>query len=61
MNKNLNNVIGRWAAFAVAIETAVFAVTLIWGILFHTQIDQILGYIASLLLAMSVVALMACF
>lgn len=61
MNKPLESTIGRWAALSIAIETGVFAVTLAWGILFHTQLDQILGYIASLLLAISVVIMMACF
>ena len=61
MKKSFESTIGRVAALSIAVETTVFALTLIWGILFHTQFDQILGYIASLLLAISVVVLMACF
>lgn len=61
MNKNLNFKIGRTAALAVLIETLVFAFALLWGLFFHSLFDQILSYIASLLLAVSVVILMACF
>ena len=61
MNKNFSSMIGRAAALAVAIETIIFAFSLIWGVIFHTELDQNLGYIASLLLAISVVIMMACF
>lgn len=61
MNKNLASTIGRAAALCVAIETIIFAFSLIWGLIFHTEFDQILGYIASLLLAVSFVMMMACF
>ena len=61
MNKNFSFVIGRAAALSIAVETIVFAFSLIWGVIFHTEFDQNLGYIASLLLAISVVIMMACF
>jgi hypothetical protein len=61
MNKKFGFQIGRTAALAIAIETIVFAFSLIWGVIFHTEFDQNLGYIASLLLAISVVIMMACF
>ena len=61
MNKNYSLVIGRAAALSIAIETTVFAFSLIWGVIFHTEFDQNLGYIASLLLAVSVVIMMTCF
>ncbi len=59
--KNMNLKIGRAAALAVMIETLVFAFALLWGLFFHSLFDQILSYVASLLLAVSVVILMACF
>jgi len=61
MNKNFSLIIGRAAALFIAIETIIFAFSLIWGVIFHTEFDQNLGYIASLLLAISVVIMMACF
>ena len=61
MNKNFGFRIGRVAAISIAIETIVFAFSLFWGLIFHTEFDQNLGYIASLLLAKSVVVMMACF
>jgi hypothetical protein len=61
MNKNISLVIGRVAALSIAIETIVFAFSLIWGVIFHSEFDQNLGFIASLLLAVSVVIMMACF
>ena len=61
MKRNINLVIGRAAALAIAIETIVFAFSLIWGVIFHTEFDQNLGFVASLLLAISVVIMMACF
>jgi multisubunit Na+/H+ antiporter MnhB subunit len=61
MHKNYNLEIGRVAAIFIVIETIVFAFSLIWGVIFHTEFDQNLGFIASLLLAVSVVIMMACF
>ncbi len=61
MNKNLCHAIGRMAALSITAETAVFAFSLVWGLLFHTQFDKNLGYAASLLLAMSVVVMTSCF
>ena len=61
MNNNFTSLIGRRAALSIVIETLVFAFSLIRGVIFHTEFDQNLGYIASLLLAISVVIMMACF
>jgi hypothetical protein len=61
MNKNFGFRIGRMASLSIAIETIVFAFSLVWRLIFHTEFDQNLGYIASLLLAISVVIMMACF
>jgi hypothetical protein len=61
MNRNFSFGLGRAAALSIAIETIVFAFSLIWGLLFDTEFDQNLGYVASLFLAVSVVILMACF
>ncbi len=61
MNRNPISAIGRTAALSIVVETAVFAFSLVWGLIYHTEFDQNLGYAASLLLAVSVVILMACF
>ncbi len=61
MNKNPIGAIGRIAAISIVVETVVFAFSLVWGLIFHSEFDQNLGYAASLLLAISVVIMMACF
>jgi hypothetical protein len=61
MNKNYGFVIGRAAALSIAIETIVFAFSLILEVIFPTEFAKNLGYIASLLIAISVVMMMACF
>jgi len=61
MNKNFSFVIGRAAALSIAVATIVFAITLIWEVINLSEFAKILGYIASLLIAISVVIMMACF
>ena len=61
MNKDLSFIIGRAAALSIAVETIVFAFSLIWEVVFPTEFATNLGYIASLLIATSVVIMMACF
>ena len=61
MNKNFGFAIGRVAALAIAIVTIVFAVSLIWEVINYSEYAKNLGYVASLLLAISVVIMMACF
>ncbi|MDP8207835.1 MAG: hypothetical protein P9L92_14295 [Candidatus Electryonea clarkiae] len=61
MNKNFRFVIGRAAALSIAIETIVLAFSLVWEVISYTVFAQNLGYIASLLIAISVVIMMACF
>jgi len=61
MNKNFSFVIGRAAALAIAIVTIVFAISLIWEVINLSEFAKNLGYIASLLLAISVVIMMASF
>ncbi len=61
MNRNPIMAIGRVAALSIVVETVVFAFSLVWGLIYHTEFDQNLGYAASLLLAISVVIMMACF
>jgi len=61
VNKNFGFVIGRAAALSIAVETIVFAFSLIWEVIFPTEFAKNLGYIASLLIAISVVIMMACF
>jgi hypothetical protein len=60
MNKNSSFVIGRAAALSIAVETTVFAFSLIWEVILPTEFAKNLGYIASLLIAASVVIMMAC-
>ena len=60
MKRDINSAIGRVVSISIAVETIIFAFSLLWGIIFHTEYDQIIGYLASLFLAASVVVLMAC-
>ena len=60
MDKNFSFVIGRAAALSIAVETTVFAFALIWEVILPTEFAKNLGYIASLLIAISVVIMMAC-
>ena len=61
MNKNFSLIIGRVAALAIAIVTIVFAISLIWEVINLSEFAKNLGYVASILLAISVVIMMACF
>jgi len=61
MNKNFSFVIGRAAALAIAVVTLVFAFSLIWEVINYSEFAKNLGYVASLLLAISVVIMMASF
>jgi hypothetical protein len=61
MNKNFSFVIGQAAAMAMAIVTITFAISLIWEMINLSEFAKNLGYVASLLLAISVVIMMACF
>ncbi len=47
MNKNFGFRIGQAATLSIAIETIVFGFSLFWGLIFHAEFDQSLGYIAS--------------
>lgn len=60
MNKNFSFVIGRAVALLIAVETIVLAITLILEVINLSEFAAKLGYIASLLIAISVVILMAC-
>ena len=61
MNKNFSFVIGRAAALSIAITTIVFAISLIWEVISPTAFPKNLGYVASILIAIGVVIMMACF
>jgi hypothetical protein len=61
VNKHFSFAIGRVAALAIAIVTTVFAISLIWEVIAFSEFAKNLGYVASLLLAISVVIMMACF
>jgi hypothetical protein len=61
MNKNFSLILGRVAALAIAIATIVFAISLIWEMINLSEFAKNLGYVASILIAISVVIMMACF
>lgn len=61
MDKDFSFKIGRAAALAIAVVTIVFAISLIWEVINASEFARNLGYVASLLLAVSVVIMMACF
>ena len=61
MDKNHSFVIGRAAALSIAITTIVFAISLIWEMISLSAFAMNLGYIASILIAISVVIMMAGF
>jgi len=61
VNKNLSLVIGRAAALSIAVETVVLTLSLIWEVIYPAEFAINLGYIASFLIAISVVIMMACF
>jgi hypothetical protein len=60
VNRNSTFAIGQVAALSIAVETIVFAFSLIWEVIHPTEFAKNLGYIASLLIAVSVVIMMAC-
>jgi hypothetical protein len=61
VKKDFSSAIGQVAALSIAIETVIFALSLIWELISPSALAQNLGYIASFLLAISVVTMMACF
>ena len=61
MNKNPSFAIGRAAALGITIVTILFAISLIWEVLYRSEFAKNLGYVASLLLAIFVVIMMTCF
>ena len=61
MNKNFSLIIGRSAALAIAIATIIFAISLIWEMINLSEFAKNLGYVACIILAPSVVIMMACF
>jgi hypothetical protein len=58
MQKNRVAVVGTYASIAVAVETAVFAFSLVLGLATRSMVGPVIGYIACIFLAVSVVALM---
>lgn len=61
INKNFSLVIGRAAALSFVVETVVLALSLIWEVLSQAEFAINLEVITSLLIAISVVIMMACF
>jgi len=61
MNNDFSFRIGRSASLAIAIETVVFGVALVWEVVVPSGFAKNLGYVASLLIALSVVVMMSSF
>jgi len=61
MEKNRSFIIGQISASAIALATIIFAISLIWEMIDSSEFAKNLGYVASILLALSVVIAMACF
>lgn len=61
MNRDSSAAIGQAAGLAIAVETIVFAISLIWEVVLPTGFAANLGYLASLLIAITVVVMMSCF
>lgn len=61
MNRDSSFVIGRWASLAIAVETVVFGAALIWEVIVPSEFAKNIGYVASLLIAISVVVMMSSF
>ncbi len=61
MKSKTSSRIGRTAALLIAVETILFAISLIWEIIAASEFAKYLGYVSSLLIAVSVVILMAAF
>ena len=51
MNRNFSSTIGRVAALLIAVETIVFAISLIWEVIVPSEFAKYLGYFTSLLIA----------
>jgi len=61
MNENISKILGRIAARLVAISTFIFAISLVWEMINLSDFAKNLGYVACIILAISVVIMMACF
>ncbi len=61
MAHNLNSRVGRYSAIAAAVTTALFGVSLVMGLVVHSSSALIMGYVVCILLAVSVVGMMAGF
>lgn len=59
MQKESTTVVGLYASAAVAIETVIFAASLVLGLMVRSELGPIIGYVVCILLAASVVALMS--
>ena len=61
MKKQSSSSIGRITALLIAYETIIFAISLIWEFINQSELASDLGYFSSLLIAGSVVMMMASF
>jgi len=61
MNKNISKIIGRYTALFVAIATMIFGISLIWEMINLSENAKTLGYVASIMIALGVVTMMASF
>ncbi len=60
MARNASSTVGWTAALSVAVVVGVFAYCLVWEVITPSALAKNLGYLASLLLAIGVVVMMAC-
>jgi hypothetical protein len=58
MQKVANAQVGRFASIMVAVETILFAISLVLGLVVRSSLGPLIGYAVCILLAASVVMLM---
>ena len=61
MNENISKTIGLYASLVVAISTIIFGISLIWEMINLSEFTKNLGYVSSIMIALGVVVMMACF
>ena len=61
LNESMNLRLGRVSSIATGIITTVFAISLIWEMINLSEFTKNLGYVSSILIAIGVVLMMACF
>lgn len=60
MNENPSLIIGRMAALSTAVVTSILAISPVWELISPTPFPMNLGYVASMIIAVCLVVMMAC-